>query len=154
MASNRQDQILRFIVQAEGEDALVPFLKSVKDLEGASDETREAADALLAKLGEASRLQAIADLYERTGASVAKLGANVEAAKAKAAALGIELQKTENPSKRQQEAFDNAAAAAARLDKQFQNQMDIPLMRGQCSGAWEATIPAHVMPAFRAMGSQ
>jgi len=38
--------------------------------------------------------------------------------------------------------------------QRFLRLLDIPLMRGQCSGAWEATIPAHVMPAFRAMGSQ
>ena len=122
MAGNQRDQILRFLFKAEGEGALLPFIKSVKDLEGASGDTKAAADELLAALSEASRLQAVAELYDRTGIAVAKLGTNVEAAKAQAATLAVELEKTENPSKRQQEAFDRAAAAAARLDKQYQNQ--------------------------------
>ena len=122
MASNRQDQILRFLVQAEGADALVPFLKSVKDLEGASDDTRKAADALLNQLSEATKLQAVAGQYERTQQAVEKLGQKAEAAKAKAAGLATELASTENPSKRQQEAFDRAAASSEKLAAQYENQ--------------------------------
>ena len=33
-------------------------------------------------------------------------------------------------------------------------RLDIPPMRGQCSGRWEASVPAHGRPAFRAMGGQ
>ena len=32
--------------------------------------------------------------------------------------------------------------------------LDIPPMRGQCSGRWEASVPADGRPAFRAMGGQ
>ncbi len=38
--------------------------------------------------------------------------------------------------------------------KALKSLMDIPPMRGQRSGRWEATVPAHGRPAFRAMGGQ
>ncbi len=119
MATNRQDQILRFLVQAEGTEALVPFIKTVKELEGASDETRKAADALLNQLAEAARLQTVATSYEAIEKAITGLAARAEAAKAKAAGLADELARTENPSKRQREAFDNAQASAGRLATQL-----------------------------------
>lgn len=120
MATGRQDQILRFLVQAEGTEALVPFIKTVKELEGASDETRKAADALLNQLAEAARLQSVATSYEAIEKAITGLAARAEAAKAKAAGLADELARTENPSKRQREAFDNAQASAGRLATQLE----------------------------------
>lgn len=124
MAGNRNDQILRFLVQAEGEDALVPFIKSVKNLEGASNETKKAADELLTELSEASKLKASIDNYGRLKDSVEQLGTRSQDAKAKVDALGTEIASTENPTKKQKEAFDNAASAAEKLQRQLQRQRE------------------------------
>lgn len=114
MAGNRNDQILRFLVQAEGVDALKPFLESVKDLEGASDETRKAADALLSELEAATGLQKTLTEFEKLSASLGRTTAAYDAAKAKVDALAKQIAATEQPSRRQTEEFDRAQASLTR----------------------------------------
>lgn len=123
-AQGRNDQILRFLVQAEGEDALKPFIKSVKDLEGASDETKKAADELLTELSEASKLKASVDNYGRLKDSVEALGTKSDAAKLKVDQLSKEIEESAAPTKKQQEAFDIASSAAKRLEVQLQRQRE------------------------------
>ncbi len=115
----RQDQILRFLVEAEGADALKPFLQSVKDLEGASEETRQAADALLQELEDAASLTKVISEFQRLEERLAKTSTAYEAARTKVDVLAKALQSTNEPSRRQQEEFDRAQAALARLGTEY-----------------------------------
>lgn len=119
MAAGRNDQILRFLVQAEGADALKPFLESVKELEGASDETRKAADALLQELESAAGISKTLGEFEKLSATLGRTKDRYEAAKVQVDALAKQMQATEQPSKRQTEEFGRAEAALARLGAQY-----------------------------------
>ena len=122
MAAGRQDQILRFLVQAEGADALKPFLESVRELEGASDETRKAADALLAELESAAGLQKTLADFEKLSAAVNEVGVKYDQAKSRVDGLAEKIAATESPTKRQVEAFDRAKAALDRLGVNYDQQ--------------------------------
>ncbi len=115
MAANRNDQILRFLVEAQGTDALKPFLESVRQLEGASDETRAAAQGLLDEIEQASGLQKTVAEFEKLSASVGTLAAKFETAKAKSDGLAADLAKIEQPTKRQTEALDRARSSTERF---------------------------------------
>ena len=119
MAAGRQDQILRFLVQAEGADALKPFLESVRDLEGASEDTRKAADALLTELESAAGLSKTLADFEKLSAAVDRTKTSYDAAKIKVDALAKGLEATQQPSKRQIEQFDQAQASLTRLGNQY-----------------------------------
>lgn len=114
MATGRNDQILRFLVQAEGADALRPFLESVKELEGASEDTKQAADALLSELESAAGLQKTLGEFDKLSASLGRTTAAYDAAKAKVDALAKQIAATEQPSRRQTEEFDRAQQALTR----------------------------------------
>lgn len=122
MAGQTNEEILRFLVKAEGSDALLPFLKSVKDLEGASDETRMAANELLAKLSEAAKLQAVADGYAKVQKSITELGLKSADAGRKVDELAAEMAAVGVPTAAQAKAFDKAQASAASLSRQLDSQ--------------------------------
>jgi TP901 family phage tail tape measure protein len=124
MARNQQDEILRFLVKAEGSDALEPFLRSVRDLEGASDETRAAANKLLEELSSAGQTKAAIDSFQKLGEKTTALAAQLDAARTKADQLGTELASTVDPTKKQTQAAEAAARAARQLQERLTEQRD------------------------------
>jgi hypothetical protein len=43
--------------------------------------------------------------------------------------------------------FPKAKMTEAQQAERIKAWLDIPLKRGHCSGAWEASVPGHVRPA-------
>lgn len=131
-----QEEILKFIVQAQGADALVPFLKNVKELEGASESTRQAADELLKQLAETTKLRALASAYDAASASIERLGQRSAAADQKVKDLAAEIAASANPTREQQAALERAQAAAARLTASLQQQQTtLAVYAGQMKAA-------------------
>lgn len=125
MAGGRTtEEILKFVMQVEGESALVPFIRSTKQLEGASVETKKAADALLTELTDAAGLKKSIENFQKLEAAIAANGEKSATAKAKVDALAAEIARTEEPTKKQTAAFTAATRAAGDLEKRLKSQRD------------------------------
>lgn len=122
MASNVTEEILKFVVKAQGADALLPFLESTKALETASEDTKKSADALLQKLAEATKLRALAASYDALTLSTEKLAQRSADADAKVAALAAEMTASQNPTREQQATLERAQRAAETLTKKLEEQ--------------------------------
>lgn len=117
------EEILRFVVQATGNESLTPIVRSILDLSGNSQEAQTQVAALLTELSDQARLSATLEQYRRVGAGVIQLGKDFDAAKAKVEQLGRELSATEEPTKRQRAEFESARATLAKLGGQYDSQL-------------------------------
>lgn len=123
MASQTTEEILRFVVQATGNESLTPIVRSILDLSGNSQEAQAAVGELLTQLSDQAKLSATLEQYRRVGAGVLDLGKQYDAAKAKVEQLGKELSATDEPTKRQRAEFEAARATLAKLGGQYDSQL-------------------------------
>lgn len=117
------EEILRFVVQATGNESLTPIVRSILDLSGNSQEAQTQVSALLTELSDQARLSATLEQYRRVGAGVIQLGKDYDAAKARVEQLGRELSATEEPTKRQRAEFEAARNTLAKLGGQYDSQL-------------------------------
>lgn len=117
------EEILRFVVQATGNESLTPIVRSILDLSGNSQEAQTQVSALLTELSDQARLSATLEQYRRVGAGVIQLGKDYDAAKARVEQLGRELSATDEPTKRQRAEFEAARATLAKLGGQYDSQL-------------------------------
>lgn len=124
MASQTTEEILKFVVQAGGNESLTPIVRSILDLSGNSAEAEKAVGDLLTQLADSQKLTTTLEQYKKVGATVLDLSKRYDEAKLKVAELGKSLSATDEPTKKQQQEFERARTALAKLGTQYENQLE------------------------------
>lgn len=110
-----RDEILRFVVKAEGGDELLSLARDIKKIGDESGKAEKEASELLQEFGNANRLQQVADRYREVARAVLDYENKIRAAKAEVARLGKEISSTEKPTKEQRAAFEAAKKSLEKL---------------------------------------
>jgi len=124
MASQTTEEILKFVVQATGNESLTPIVRSILDLSGNSAEAEKAVGDLLTQMADSQKLTTTLEQYRKVGASVLDLSKQYDAAKLRVAELGKSLSATDEPTKKQQQEFERARTALAKLGTQYDSQLE------------------------------
>lgn len=124
MASQTTEEILKFVVKASGNESLTPIVRTILDLSGNSAEAEQAVGDLLTQLSDSQKLSTTLEQYKKVGASVRELSARYDETRLKVAELGKGLSATEAPTKKQQQEFERARSELAKLEKQYDTQLE------------------------------
>lgn len=116
MANNKNtfEEVLRFIIEAEGDTDIARLAKQILSLDEASQEARESTAALLDTYAKSQGLGRAADEFRRLGTEVVELQRSFTEIQGKVKAAAQEIESTEEPTKKQE-------ATLAKLRKQLQD---------------------------------
>lgn len=110
-----RDEILRFVVKAEGGRELIALANEISEVGDASGEAERQADALLEEFGRSGLLKQASEQYRTLGRSVLEYQSRIRTTTAELGRLGREIKQTESPTRAQQRAFDATRSALAKL---------------------------------------
>lgn len=122
MNSHTFEEIIRLRMETAGVEKGEALAKSLRDLGAAGEETKRRTQGLLDNLDDTARTERAVQGYRKISKGVLELSRELPGARANVEALAKELSSTEEPSKKQQRAFDAARKSLVALEEKYDSQ--------------------------------
>lgn len=105
MAGNTYEEVLRFLIEAKGDENVARLAKEILSLGDAGEEAQAQTAAMLDEFGKAKGLSRTADDFRNLGARVVELTQRYGDLRTRAEAVATEIAATEKPTARQEREF-------------------------------------------------
>ena len=120
---NRFEEAIRLLFSLEGEGEAAKAAELLREIGNAGEEAQQRSAGLLDEFADAQKLQAAIAGYRETGAKLVDLSSKIETAKRNIAQLTAEQEKTDKPSRTQQQAYQRAQRELSTLSEQYQSTL-------------------------------